>query len=317
MSTKRTILIAAFIGTAFLACHKPEHPGFEKSASGLFYKELIKSKDTTHANYGDRLTLQIICKTEKDCVLIDTRRTNQRLPLVMRKSVYPGDVFQAIKSMKLGDSTEFLLGAKDYFEKLERIKLPAYIDSSSLLYFNVKIDKIEPKEIVEAEHKRRMEEKQKMDSVAKSSEPVLLEKYLTDNKIKTKPNKSGLYFIETQKGKGDLVKPGQTVSVIYTGKFLTGEVFDATDKQGGKPIDLQAGTHQVIPGWDEALLLMRKGGKASVIIPSSIGYGDGMGGRMKPYTTLLFDMEIVDVKDSPPAPANAGMNDPRNSQPHR
>ncbi len=288
------ILIAACIGTAFIACHKPEHPGFEKSASGLFYKEYLKGKDTLHPHVGDRVTLQIVCKTEKDCTLIDTRKGNGHLPLVLRKSVYPNDVFEAIATMHAGDSTGFLLNAKDYFEKLERMKPPAFIDSMSMLHFTVKIDKIEPKTIVEAEQKKHMEEQQKAAAAAKEEEPGLLEKYLADNKIKAKPTKTGMYIIETEKGKGDAIKAGQTLQVKYTGKFIDGQVFDSSENSG-KPFEFQVGKQQVIPGWDEALLTMKKGGKANLIIPSSLAYGDG-GGRMKPYATLLFDIEIVDVK---------------------
>jgi FKBP-type peptidyl-prolyl cis-trans isomerase FkpA len=299
---KKHILIAAFIGTAFMACHKPEHPGFEKSASGIFYKELVKSKDTTHVHLGDLLTLQVVCKTEKDCVLTDTRKTDHPLRMLLPKSRYPGDVFQAIATMKLGDSTQFLFGAKDYFEKLEGMKVPPYIDTTSMLTFTVKIDKVEPKAIVEAEQKKRTEERQKAAEIAKVEEPKALDKYLADNKIKTKPTTSGFYYIETVKGKGDAIKAGQIVSVLYTGKLLNGQVFDASSMHDNQPIDLPVGQHQVIQGWDEALMMMKKGGKASVIIPSALAYGEQGKGPIPPFTTLLFDMEIVGVKDAPQQP---------------
>jgi FKBP-type peptidyl-prolyl cis-trans isomerase FkpA len=308
MKTKNTYLIAAFLGTALFACHKPEHPGFEKSASGLFYKELIKSKDTARAHVGDRLTVALVIKTEKDCTLIDTRKQGP-IQIPMRKPVYNGDVFDAMASMKSGDSTQFLLKAKDYFDKLEHKALPPYIDSASFLYFTVKINKIEPKALVDIEMQKRKEEQQKMmeeqkklGEVAKAEEPALLSKYIADNKIKAKPTASGLYYIETTKGTGANAKAGQIVSVKYTGKFLSGEVFDASEKHGGQPIDFPVGEHRVIAGWDEALLLMKKGGKATFVIPSSIGYGDG-GGQFKPYSTLVFDVELVDIKDAPAHPA--------------
>jgi FKBP-type peptidyl-prolyl cis-trans isomerase FkpA len=148
--------------------------------------------------------------------------------------------------------------------------------------------------LVDVEQKKRMEEQQKAAEIAKAEEPKMLEQYITEKKIKTKPTKSGLYLIETEKGKGDAIKPGQTVTVKYTGKFIDGQVFDSSENSG-KPFEFQVGKQQVIPGWDEAILLMKKGGKANLIIPSALAYGDG-GGRMKPFATLFFDIEIVDVK---------------------
>ncbi|HXC06699.1 MAG TPA: FKBP-type peptidyl-prolyl cis-trans isomerase, partial [Bacteroidia bacterium] len=277
-------------------------PGFEKTASGIFYKSLVKGKDTARAHLGDRIVMQIVCKSEKDCTLIDTRRGNGHLPILVRPSVYPGDIFEAVSSMHKGDSTAFIFGAKDYFAKLEKKAMPNFLDSNSLLFFYIKVDQIDPKTMVEAEQKKHMEEQaqrqqamQKEAGEAKEKEPELRNKYIADNKIKVKPTKSGLYYIETQKGTGDNAKAGQTVSVKYTGKFLNGEVFDASERHGGAPFDFTIGQKQVIPGWDEALQLMKKGGKATLIIPSDLAYGDG-GGQMKPYATLVFEVELVNVK---------------------
>jgi FKBP-type peptidyl-prolyl cis-trans isomerase FkpA len=218
----------------------------------------------------------------------------------MRKSVYPGDIFEAVCSMHTGDSTGFIIGAKDYFEKLERIKPPAFIDSTSVLYFSIKIDKLEAKETVEAEQQKRMEQQRKEMESAKTDEPVLMQKYLADNKIKAKPSPSGLVYVETLKGKGDNVKVGQLVTAKYTGKFLDGQIFDSSERSG-KPFQFRVGKQEVIPGWDEGFQLMKKGGKATLIIPSSIAYGDG-GGRMKPFATLVFDVEVVDVTNAPAVP---------------
>jgi len=302
MKIKRALVAAAIIGTTFAACHKPEHPGYTKLSNGLFYKDFLKGKDTIHPKVGERVTLQIVCKSEKDCTLIDTRKGNGHLPLILRKSVYPGDVFDAVARMSAGDSTGFILGAKDYFAKLEHRSPPPYIDTTSLLYFSIKLDKIEGKEVIEAEQKMReeqkkvqMEEQHRQDEKAKAEEPALFKKYLADNKIKVKPTKSGLYFIETLKGSGEPIKPGQLVSVKYTGKYIDGQIFDTSDKTG-KPIEFHVGKTEVIPGWDEAILMMKKGGKASLVIPPSIAYGEDGGGRVRPYTPLLFDIEIVDVK---------------------
>jgi FKBP-type peptidyl-prolyl cis-trans isomerase FkpA len=301
MKLKNAIATVTIISTVFMACHKPEHPGYTKTATGIFVKEFTKGKDTIHPKIGDRVTLQIVCKSEKDCTLIDTRKGNGHLPLILRKSVYTGDIFEAIAHMSAGDSTGFILGAKDYFAKLEHKTAPAFIDSNSVLFFSIKMDKIEGKEMVDAEQKLRdeqrkvqMEEQKRLGEKAKEEEPAMRKKYLADNKVHAKPTKSGLFYIETLKGSGPAILSGQTVSVKYTGKYLDGQIFDTSEKTG-KPIEFHVGKQEVIPGWDEGIMLMKKGGKASLIIPSDLAYGDG-GGRVRPFATLLFDVEIVDVK---------------------
>ena len=121
-----------------------------------------------------------------------------------------------------------------------------------------------------------------------------ISKYIIDNKITVKPTADGIYYIETLKGKGENITEGQNVKVMYTGKFTDGNVFDSNMKPGGQPLEFLVGEHKMIPGMEKAVVMMKKGGKGTVIIPSSLAYGNG-GGQMKPYATLIFDIEVVDV----------------------
>jgi peptidyl-prolyl cis-trans isomerase A (cyclophilin A) len=99
-----------------------------------------------------------------------------------------------------------------------------------------------------------------------------------------------------QAGTGAQAAAGKTVSVHYTGKFLDGKVFDSSISRG-EPITFKLGVGQVIKGWDEGIALTKVGGKAQLIIPSNLGYGErGAGGVIPPNTTLVFDVELVDVK---------------------
>jgi peptidylprolyl isomerase len=78
--------------------------------------------------------------------------------------------------------------------------------------------------------------------------------------------------------------------------FLSGEVFDSSDVNGG-PIELQTGVRQVIPGWDETFLDMRQGERRLVVIPPELAYGDrGAGNVIPPNTFLVFEMELIQIK---------------------
>lgn len=107
---------------------------------------------------------------------------------------------------------------------------------------------------------------------------------------------SGLRFKMIQNGSGIKAEKGKTVSVHYEGSLPDGQVFDSSFKRN-KPIDFQLGVGQVISGWDEGIALLKVGDKARFVIPSHLGYGSaGAGGVIPPDATLIFDVELMDVK---------------------
>jgi FKBP-type peptidyl-prolyl cis-trans isomerase len=111
---------------------------------------------------------------------------------------------------------------------------------------------------------------------------------------------SGLRYEIVQPGKGAYPKATDTVKVHYTGKLLNGTTFDSS-VQRGEPVDVQL--DQVIPGWAEGLQKINQGGKIRLYIPPDLAYGDNGQGSIPPGATLIFDVELLDVKATPPAPA--------------
>ncbi len=115
-----------------------------------------------------------------------------------------------------------------------------------------------------------------------------------------KTTASGLGIIDTQVGTGPSPKPGQTVVVNYTGWLYQngkrGKKFDSSLDRG-QPFEFPIGKGQVIAGWDEGVATMKVGGKRTLIIPPSLGYGaSGAGGVIPPNATLIFDVELLGVK---------------------
>ena len=105
---------------------------------------------------------------------------------------------------------------------------------------------------------------------------------------------SGLRYIIVEAGDGPKPQPGTPIKAHYTGKFLSGRVFDSS-VQRGEPFEFEVGMGRVIKGWDEALLDMRKGEKRILVIPSHLGYGErGYPPVIPPQATLVFDVELVD-----------------------
>ncbi len=113
---------------------------------------------------------------------------------------------------------------------------------------------------------------------------------------------SGLQYIEVEAGTGDKPLPGEIVSVHYVGTLEDGTEFDSSYSRG-EPISFPVGMGQVIPGWDEGISLMQPGGKAILIIPPELAYGEqGAGNVIPPNATLRFEVELVSVSPPPPTP---------------
>ncbi|NDV15022.1 peptidylprolyl isomerase [Muricauda sp. TY007] len=107
---------------------------------------------------------------------------------------------------------------------------------------------------------------------------------------------SGLRYKMIQKGSGAKAEKGKTVSVHYEGALTNGQIFDSSYKRN-QPIDFVLGIGQVIPGWDEGISLLQVGDKARFVIPSHLAYGStGAGGVIPPNATLIFDVELVNMK---------------------
>jgi peptidylprolyl isomerase len=107
---------------------------------------------------------------------------------------------------------------------------------------------------------------------------------------------SGLTYLVTKKGTGRLPKTGETVVIHYTGMLTNGVKFDSS-RDRGEPLSFELGAGRVIKGWDEGVAKLRIGDHAILVIPSKLAYGSrGAGGVIPPDSTLIFVVEIVDVK---------------------
>jgi FKBP-type peptidyl-prolyl cis-trans isomerase len=109
---------------------------------------------------------------------------------------------------------------------------------------------------------------------------------------------SGLRYEILKAGEGAFPKANDSVQVHYTGKLLDGTVFDSS-VQRGKPADFQL--DQVIPGWTEGIQKVNKGGKIKLYVPPQLAYGDEGNQGIPPSSTLIFEVELLDIKGGAPA----------------
>src|ERR1035437_465815 len=113
-------------------------------------------------------------------------------------------------------------------------------------------------------------------------------------KPKTVKTASGLEYTITEKGNGKKPQVGDKVVVHYTGKLTNDTVFDSSVKRA-EPFTFKLGAGQVIKGWDEAFQLLQVGDEATIKFGPELGYGDKDMGKIPPNSTLIFDIELLDV----------------------
>ncbi len=305
------ILFAATLGLA--ACNN-----YKKGPGGLVY-QIHKDGGNEKIKEGDVIKVNFIQKSEKDSVEFNTYDVGQGQIFPVGKMAYPGDMNDVLFLFGEGDSATFKLNLDTMAKNTGQPKPPAKAKDTYMI-FTVKIEKVFKKGANEADstfQKRAQEffQKDYLAGVAKmkDAEAGKIKKFVGDSNLKLQTSPSGLQYVITTPGGAVKPLPGDTIKLKYTGKLLTKKsdgkdnVFDTTDEKVAK----EAGIHNAmaqyapraftvgnaIPGFDEGVQLLGKGGKASLLIPSSLAYGEGGQPQAKigPYSPLYFDVEVVDI----------------------
>lgn len=288
------IWMVVFIG----ACNRSPYPGFEKTKDGLYYKIIRGTSSKQLPVHGDYLYVTAkFYLHNKDSLLFRSENISDPVVLLVERSRFKGDLNEGLLMITEGDSACFIVKADSfYIHHLGYRELPDFIKPGDMLRFEIKVLKHKTREEFLQEQRMREQMRQQQLEELKKQELVELEKYIKENNITVKSTPSGLYFIKQRSGTGPKIQKGFLVKAHYTGYFLNGQVFDSS-VGSNKPFAFVAGRGEVIAGWDEAVLMMRKGDKARIIVPSWLGYGESKPGfPIPPYATLIFDIEIIDVE---------------------
>lgn len=180
---------------------------------------------------------------------------------------------------------------------IEKINAADFADGVAAVFDNAapKMTYDEAKEIIR-QYFTELDSKQKAAAAeAGKANEELGKAFLAENAKRegVKVTATGLQYEILAEGEGMSPKPGDNVTVHYTGKLIDGTVFDSSVERG-EPATF--GVTQVIPGWVEALQMMKPGAKYRLYIPSELAYGpQGAGGVIGPNATLIFDVELIKI----------------------
>jgi FKBP-type peptidyl-prolyl cis-trans isomerase len=263
-------------------------PGFKQTDNGLYCKMIRQTDDTLSPKITDIVTVTMEYGVD-DSVYFASKMMPQAMKIGLMEPAFNGDFMEGILMMHKGDSAEFIMSTDSVFKYVFRSPVPPTMDSIDNMWFRVGLVDVTTKEQAEME-------RQKENEAFIVAEKADRDAYLLKEKITVEPTATGLYFILEKKGKGKKAEVGKKVKVHYTGYTLDGTKFDSSLDRG-EPIEFPLGEGRVITGWDEGVGMMRVGDKAKLIIPSSIGYGErGAGAVIKPFSTLMFEVELVGVE---------------------
>lgn len=292
--TLKLLAISALAMLVITSCNNSKHEGFDSTENGLHYKLLKTSQGKEKVKKGDVISLILTYSTMKDSLLFDSRNMGRPFMLKVDKSDFKGDLTEGFQLLSEGDSAQFILNADSFFIKTAKMDVPAEIKKGSEIKFNVKVLTVKTEKQFKEEQDKMMAERNKKNELNKQMEDSLLKKYIVDNKITEKPSSTGIYTLIKTKGSGTTVAAGDTIEVKYKGTLLDGKEFDNSERSP-VPVKFPIGVGMVIPGWDEAIVGMKAGTKAKLVIPSAMAYGAQGGGPIEPFSPLVFDIEIVKV----------------------
>ncbi|GAB1449771.1 MAG: FKBP-type peptidyl-prolyl cis-trans isomerase [Bacteroidia bacterium] len=275
----RKMLAAAAALVLITACNKSQ-----KTEDGLIDYTIFKTEEgAREVKSGDIVLINMKgVASGKDTLLFDSYTAGKPYYIPADEPSFK----ELFKLLKKGDSLEFSLNADSLYLKSFGQPAPASLGSGATIKFNASIQDIYNQQEMQKKFEESNLELMTKDSISRVAYLANLQGYQTTS--------SGLIYQVVKKGNGKKPKKGTNVSVQYKGTLLDGTIFD--QNMDGKPnFDFAVGMGQVIPGWDEGLMLMGEGDEFKFVIPSELAYGPRGGGPIPPFSTLVFEVKLVKV----------------------
>ena len=264
---------------------------FRQTASGLEFRYITVSGKLKKPKVGDVLYIDMIYKTEKDSVIFDSKNIDKDnfMMQLNPQSHTGGCIEEAFSMLSEGDSAVFRIDAMNFLNYTQRkLFIPDYVKNGDKFLFCIKMKKI-------VDGSDYVKENAEMYSYYLEQEKSLIERYVLELNYPRSIQKSGLNVIPIKKTGGKKVSNGNKVIINYTSSFLDGTVFDSTIERN-ESFSFTIGKNEVIEGLEEAVKLMQKGEHYIFIIPFRLAYGEKKYNIIPPFTTLVFEIELLDVQ---------------------
>lgn len=293
---KKVFIFFFMISFIFLSCDKTadKFPGFSHSESGYYYKLQVLGDGKKKPLKGEFLLLDLAFKTENDSIFLTTKYQNLlgNVFYDMNEQFIKGSFEEELFNMVEGDSVSYFVNAQILFSSYFKKDTPLFLNKKSFVKVEAKLQKI----LTSNEHTALLKKIKEEEDIRLVEEYNRIQKFVEENKVMAQMQEDGLVYIPTKEGYGLMPDTGMTVQLKMLGTFMNGQVFDNTFQS--KIFEFMLGEeYQVIWGLQEGIKLMHEGGKAKLIIPSYLAFGEkgSSTGIVPPYTTVIYDVELLKV----------------------
>lgn len=197
---------------------------------------------------------------------------------------------EALTNVPEGGEGHFLV---PYSLAFDSVGLDNLIEPYTSFFLNVKSTHYYTETEYE-DYQRELHEAEEADNQKRlDEEPARIEKFVKEHNIKVSPSETGVYYLEISKGTGSFVNEGDLVSIHYNLYNIDDKLIETSYE--GEPLMFVYGNNDMVPGIEEALGHMRVGGKATIIVPSTMGFGDvAIDKEIPANSTVIFDIELID-----------------------
>ncbi len=248
------------------------------------YVHFYHDQEGPKAKKGDIMSLHIQTYVNEDSLFFSSYDAKAPIDYNIGDPSFKGDFMSGLHCISEGDSVAFWVSV----DSLIKYGVTTVGKKGGYLKYVIKAYALD--DAVNFQLKRNKAIDNRFDE-----EMRILSNYFQANPQDVKRTKSGLHYVINSKGDGPKGQVRRKVKVHYKGWVLNGKEFDSSYKRN-EPIGFVLGLKMVIPGWEEALTLLNVGDKATIYIPSKLGYGvKGNGDAIPPNAILVFDMEFVEM----------------------
>jgi FKBP-type peptidyl-prolyl cis-trans isomerase FkpA len=292
--------IVLFLALTF-AVSANAQSGLQHTQKGALY-QIFTANSGEKIKLGLVITFNYIQKTDKDSVLFNSFIARQPAQAQVQPSQSVADLMEVFPLLALKDSAMVKVPTDSIFKGHEDQR-PPFFPKGSYLTFILKVERIQTLDEAIAE--------------IKTAEIAGAANYIAGHHLNVATTASGLKYVITKPSLKRKPLKGDTVLVNYAGRTLDDKLFDtsleAIAKASGlnqpgrkyEPLQFVIGAGGIIAGWDEGMQLLNEGAKAVFVIPSKLAYGETGYNGIKPFTTLVFDIELVKIKPGKHAAAPA------------
>ena len=282
MKSTRFLLMFLLLGCLMMtSCRK--YDGFKRDSSGFYYRFHQVNEENPKPATGDFIVVNMSLRTD-EAVITPMTQNN-----MLVDELYRGDIYCALRSMHLQDSATFIFDGRKFYEQF--LGMGEYPYGKDPIYMDVKLLKIMSKENLEKAQEMYNEQMKKIRHREDSLVWDYVDQHFLDSLYK------GIHFTYNQRGNGPKPEAGQTVQILYRGFRLDNTEFERCMNPAA-PVTLEMGKLQGAPGMDIMLENMCVGDRVTMILPSSLAYGEKgcEEYNIPPYTPIVYELELIGIE---------------------